>query len=110
MSRILDAKADVWVLTETHDELDLRPTHVPVSTTQRPAGPPGARWTTIWTRFPVLSVIPTRDPVRTVAALLQAPGEEVVLFRTVLPWHCDRGPEGDARNWQEQYRVIGEQC
>jgi hypothetical protein len=106
---ILGAEADIWVLTETHDDLDLRPTHVPISTTQRETGRLGGRWTTIWSRFPVLSVIPTRDPGRTVAALLQAPREQIVVFGTVLPWHSDRGPDGDARNWQEQYRVTGEQ-
>lgn len=56
--RLRREPADVWILTETHDDLDLSSSHSAVSTVQRPTGRAGGRWTTIWTRWPVLEVLP----------------------------------------------------
>lgn len=106
----LDATpADIWVLTETHDDLDLSDTHGAVSTLQRPTGRAGGRWTTIWCRWPVVQQIEVEDPVRTVAAIFEAPAGPVAVYGTVLPWHSDKGPSGDARNWTEQDRVLPQQ-
>jgi hypothetical protein len=87
--RWLDAvDADVWVLTETHDSVSPGPGYSAVSTGQpdRP-GEPGERWATIWSRLPTEPLPPTRDPARTVAALVQPPhGAPLVVYGTVLPW------------------------
>lgn len=106
-----DAEADVWVLTETHDELDLSATHTQVSTEQRPTGRRGGRWTTIWSRFPVLATPAVSDTARTVAALLDSPLGRLLVYGTVMPWGNDSGPEPDApaRGWAEQDRVLPEQ-
>jgi exonuclease III len=115
---ILDANpADVWVLTETHDDFDLTPAHQPIHSAQRPvrSGPDvrlGSRWVSIWSRFPVRERLSVRDPERTAAALLDTPVGALIVFGTVLPWHSDRGChpiDTDVPNWSEQYRVIGEQ-
>jgi len=99
--------ADIWVLTETHDDLDLSETHTAVSTPQRPTGRAGGRWTTIWSRWPVLEQIEVEDPIRTVAALIDAPMGRVAVYGTVLPWHSDPGPSGEpVKNWSEQDRVL----
>ena len=107
LARLLARPADLWILTETHDDLDLSATHTAVSTAQRPARPAGERWTTTWTRWPVLERIPVSDPLRTVAALLQAPGGTIAVYGTVLPWHSDHGPGTvKAKYWSEQDRVL----
>lgn len=102
--------ADVWVLTETHDDLSLAETHAAISTTPRAPNKlkPGARWTTIWSRFPVLERVPTQDPDRTVAALLDAPVRPLLVYGTVLPWHSDPGPDptSPAKAWAEMDRVL----
>lgn len=101
------ADADVWVLTETRDALDLAPAYRPVSSEARPKG---ERWVTLWSRLPLIHVLEVRDPVRTVAALYEGPAGPVVVYGTVLPWHADRGTDGLARNWTEHHRVIPEQA
>ncbi len=106
LARLRAEDADVWVLTETHDQLDLAATHVPVSTVQRPTGRTGGRWATIWTRWPVLERLPVEDPLRTVAALLESPVGPLVVYGTVLPWGTDPGPTGKARGWSEMDRVL----
>jgi endonuclease/exonuclease/phosphatase family metal-dependent hydrolase len=57
--------------------------------------------------------LPVRDEERTVAAVIETPVGLLMVFGTVLPWHCDRGRhERDAvvPNWSEHYRVIVEQA
>src|SRR5665647_2392857 len=80
--------ADVWVLTETHNSVSPGPEYSAASTgySERP-GEPGERWVTIWSRLPIEPLPPTRDPARTVAALVQPPdGAPLVVYGTVLPW------------------------
>jgi hypothetical protein len=107
LAQLIAADADVWVLTETHDDLRLPETYTAVSTDPRPTGRAGGRWTTIWSRWPVVRVIKVDDPVRTVAVLLRGPSGDVAVYGTVLPWHSDPGP-GDvpAKAWTEQDRVL----
>ncbi len=104
--RLVAEAADVWVLTETHDDLDLSPSHCALSTVQRPTGRVGGRWTTIWTRWPVVESIAVDDPIRTVAAVLRSPVGDVLVYGTVLPWGTDPGPAGTSRGWTEMDRVL----
>jgi endonuclease/exonuclease/phosphatase family metal-dependent hydrolase len=108
LARLRDESADVWVLTETHDDLDLSPTHVPISTAPRPNRPPGSRWTSIWSCWPIIERLDVGDPVRTVAALLRGPDGPLVIYGTVLPWQTDAGPnaEAPAKGWTEHHRVL----
>lgn len=108
LARLRAESADLWVLTETHDDLDLSHSdYVAISTHQRPTGRAGGRWATIWSRWPVLQGIDVDDPVRTVAALLDSPVGRLAVYGTVVPWHSDPGPgDGPARNWSEQDRVL----
>lgn len=104
---VAGADADVWVLTETHDALDLHPAYRPVSSR---AHGQGERWVTVWSRLPLLGEVAVRDTVRTAAALYEGPAGPILVYGTVLPWHADRGPDGRARNWTEHHRVIPEQA
>jgi endonuclease/exonuclease/phosphatase family metal-dependent hydrolase len=106
LRRIHEMDCDVWILTETHDDLDLGAGHHKVSTTQRVTGRAGARWTTIWSRFPISEVVPVEDSNRTVAALLATSTGPLLVYGTVLPWHSDRGPSADAKSWVEHHRVV----
>jgi endonuclease/exonuclease/phosphatase family metal-dependent hydrolase len=103
--------ADVWVLTETHDDLDLSATHRAIHSDQRYSAP-GGRWTTLWTSLPLIERLPTADTRRCVAARLDAgDGGEVIVYGTVLPWNGDVGPvkERPARGWEEFPRVVSGQ-
>lgn len=112
--RVLQRRdADVWVLTETHDELDLSATHQPVRSPQRFRRDQASRWVTIWTRYPVRQVLATADPSRCVAVRLDggSAGDDVIVYGTVLPWYDDAGPDTAQRSkgWSEFYRVTPEQ-
>lgn len=106
LRRILEMDCDVWVLTETHDELDLGSEYTAISTTPRLTKREGSKWTTIWSRLPVVKTLAVEDSNRTVAALLESPVGPLLVFGTVLPWHTDLGASGDGKNWSEFYRVV----
>ena len=99
--------ADIWVLTETRDVLDLGPAYRSVASQDRGGG---ERWVTLWSRLPLIQEVTVRDEMRTAAALYEGPAGPILVYGTVLPWHTDHGPEGTARNWTEHYRVIPEQA
>jgi hypothetical protein len=63
---LLSKYADVWVLTETNAALDLGGEFSPVTSEPRKVPDKGARWVTIWSRFPVVRPVPVPDPRRQV--------------------------------------------
>lgn len=111
VAHLISLRADVWVLTETHDDLDLSPSHVPIHSEHRYATP-GGRWTTIWTTLPIIERLATSDPRRCVAARLDAGAAgDLIVYGTVLPWNGDVGPNDaqPARGWEEFHRVVPQQ-
>jgi endonuclease/exonuclease/phosphatase family metal-dependent hydrolase len=98
LEQMVSIDADIWVLTETHD--DLRPptsgSWHQVSTDQRPQDAEdvkdGSRWATIWSRLPVIEhVRPDYDPVRATAGVIDTPLGRLLIFGTVFPWYHDAG-------------------
>jgi hypothetical protein len=102
--------ADIWVLTETHDDLDPGGDYLPIPSAPRAHAPVGERWVTIWSHYKCLETVAVHDAERTVAALYDTPFGHLVVYGTVLPWHADRGPTETAKNWTEQYRIVPEQA
>ena len=94
LRRLREMNCDVWILTETHDDLDLGADYQAVSTTPRPNKRAGSRWTTIWSRLPIVKSVAVEDLNRTVAVLLESPVGPLIVFGTVLPWNTDRGANG----------------
>jgi hypothetical protein len=108
LDHLKSLEADVWVLTETHDDLDLSASHTAIHSESRYATP-GGRWTTIWTSLPVIELLSTSDPRRCVAVRLDAgKAGEIIVYGTVLPWNGDAGPgvTPPARGWDEFHRVV----
>jgi hypothetical protein len=103
--------ADIWVLTETHDDLAPSPDHHPVHSAPRPKNwrgiREGSRWVTIWSRYPIVPcAIQVGDPERSVCALLDlGADQQLLVYGTVLPWKGDRGKF----DWSEHHRVILEE-
>lgn len=103
------ANADIWVLTETRDELNLGSAYTGISSIPRERGGPTARWVTIWSRFPMLSSVEVRDTSRTVAAIFDTPLGPLLVYGTVMPWKSDRDPT-DTIDWAKHHRIVPEQA
>ena len=106
--------ADIWVLTETHDDLELPEPYCKVSSEQRPffskgKVKSGSRWVTIWSRFPLVQKISVPDPFRMVAAILDAPKGHLVIAGIVLPWSGDKSDhpsDKSPKGWENHKRVL----
>jgi endonuclease/exonuclease/phosphatase family metal-dependent hydrolase len=117
LRKVLESNAaDIWILTETHDDLvPSRCTHFAHSG-PRPKNwnsiREGSRWVSIWSKYPVIRdlSLETQDSLRTVAALIDlGTSGKLLVYGTVIPWKNDRQYEG-IKNWSEHHRVIPEQC
>jgi len=105
--------ADIWVLTETHDDL-VPPGCAHVAHSEpRPKNwsgiRDGSRWVSIWSRFPIAGIVrlPAADLERTVVARIElSPSETMFVYGTVMPWKGDRGKF----DWSEHHRIVPEQC
>ncbi len=80
---------DILVITENHDSFEHGLAHVHSSALGRDGWARdrnGHRWVTICSRFGLVP-LPTRDHVRSAAALALLPGgRSLIVFGTVLPW------------------------
>ena len=91
-------QADIWVLTETHDDLRPAQCEFVAHTEPRPKNWPGirrgSRWVSIWSRFPIIAnvTLSTADRERTIAVLLDVgQSRKMIVYGTVMPWRGDRG-------------------
>lgn len=115
VAAISESDPDIVVLTETHDRM--RPEGEgwsPVHSEPRPGCEQGERWVSLWVRpeVAVTAIIDTLDPLRTVAALLDHQGRQLLIYATVMPWRTDGGDEPSdppRANWSEHRRVIPDQ-
>lgn len=105
--------ADIWVLTETHDDLAPPDCLNYAHSNDRPKNwsgiRSGSRWVSIWSRYPIIEQIwlDSTDHERTVVALLDiGNSNRLLIYGTVLPWKGDRQTPG----WSEHHRVIPQQC
>lgn len=109
---VAENDADVWVLTETHDDLVPSAAQYVAHSQPRPKNwsgiRPGSRWVSIWSRWPIIAEVslPEADRERTVAALIDVGSQKLLVYGTVLPWKGDRGKF----DWSEHHRVIPLQC
>ena len=115
IAAISQSDPDIVVLTETHDRI--RPDGQgwsPVHSKPRPRVETGERWVSLWVspNVAISEVIETIDPLRTVAALLNHQGHQLLIYATVMPWHSDGGDEPSdppRAHWSEHRRVVPEQ-
>ncbi|MDX2239528.1 MAG: hypothetical protein NW224_02485 [Leptolyngbyaceae cyanobacterium bins.302] len=107
LDKIREINADVWVLTETHEVIDLKNSYESIpSTPIENYHKPGENLTTIWTRWTVLNRLQTFDPNFAVCAEIDSPLGAMMIYGTVIPYANDKGISGTAKRWEEQRRSI----
>jgi endonuclease/exonuclease/phosphatase family metal-dependent hydrolase len=86
--RMAEVDADIWILTETHVDHSpgdgCRGIHTPPVTERRPEA---ERWVGIWSRHPMTPIDEPAPRGRgTLAALIDTPIGELVVYGCVIPW------------------------
>jgi hypothetical protein len=109
LQQLSEINADIWVLTETNAVITPGDTYFGVASTAQgelPYRSKGENLTTIWSRWAIKKQYTTFAEAIAVCSEIHTPFGDLVVYGTVLPWHADKGPEGTAKNWEEQYKSI----
>lgn len=98
--------ADLWILTETHEVIDLGDGYISAATDPSPRKPrPGESCAVIWSRWPLLERIPTYDDREAVCVVVKSPLGEMIVYGSILPYHGYRGPHGTSGPWVPAARL-----
>lgn len=114
LTKLREIDADIWVLTETHDDISPGPEYDYLAT-EPVRKPPtrhaaGERRTIVWTRWPIVQPIEEDFAHRTACVRLQTPLGGLVVFGTIIPYSGrDCPPYGKLRRWDAHYAAIGVQ-
>jgi len=107
MDKIREVGADLWILTETHEVIDLSDTHHGASTTPSARKPmPGEACATVWSRWPILQNITTSDPSEAVCVEVAHPDGPLLVYGSIIAYAGYKGRDGKSRMWEEHYRFI----
>jgi endonuclease/exonuclease/phosphatase family metal-dependent hydrolase len=103
LNKIHEINADVWVLTETSQAIDLWSDYEPVESC---AHNDSENLSTIWSRWKVLRILPTFDSTWAVCAEIDSPFGAMIIYGTVITYANDKGVNGTAKRWEEHRRSI----
>jgi exonuclease III len=107
-ARIAELDADIWILTETSNAIDLTKSHpysVPSAPLER-AGDTRENWVTIWSKYPLTPIDTDGGSLTACARVDHAPGGHLIVYGTVLPYSGDPGPDGTSKGWAEFMRIV----
>ena len=89
LDKIGDLRADIWILTETHDailpDIDYHVASSPTVTDPPICHNDGEHKASIWSRWPIIRQVRTSTDHRAICAILDTPRGEIVVYGTVLP-------------------------
>jgi endonuclease/exonuclease/phosphatase family metal-dependent hydrolase len=123
--KIGEIDADIWVLTETSEQVVIDGYHS-LATPTLSLRQADERTTMLWSRWPLREVpvllgtratedpprvypsytVSSRDTAPTVCAIVEAPGTPLLLYGTVIAHFADRGIHGTSEYNHEQYETI----
>lgn len=107
MEKIRDVGADLWILTETHEVIDLSETHHGAATTPSSRKPrPGEACATVWSRWPILRRIDTSDPSEAVCVEVAHTDGPLLVYGSIIAYAGYKGPDGNSPMWAQHYRFI----
>lgn len=113
IKKLEDIAADIFILTETSELIDLQPEYNAVKSKEfehykdQP-------WITIWSRWKILEELETFNAYRTACCLIDAPFGPIIIYGTIIPYHMagvsgNRYPEKGKKVWQLHLEDIIDQ-
>lgn len=105
LQEIVRQKADIWVLTETHNTVALPGYKSVVSDPIPGYHQAGEACAAIWSRWP-LKRVPTADNLATVCAELQTPLGLMLIYGTIITYGADGVYEGIAKPWELHRKAV----
>lgn len=107
MEKIREVNADIWILTETHEVIDLSGTHHGAATYPSPRKPrQGESCAAVWSRWPIQRRIDTSDNSEAVCVEVEHPERPLLVYGSIIAYGGYKGPDGISRMWEQHYRFI----
>ncbi len=112
-AKLSDIAADIFVLTETSELINLQPEYQAVKSQEFELYK-NQPWITIWSRWKVVEEIETFNSFRTACCLLEAPFGPLIIYGTIIPYHMagvsgNRYPDKGKKVWQLHIEDIIDQ-
>ncbi|NEX63345.1 endonuclease/exonuclease/phosphatase family protein [Noviherbaspirillum galbum] len=101
--------ADIWILTETSDAIQLPGFSFAASDKGCSSYAAGESSATIWSRFPIRRVLQTFDATSSVCAEIHSDIGQLLVYGTIITYANDRG-DGTKKRWEEHRRAIQAQA
>jgi len=86
LEQIEKINADILLLTETSDAINLEPIYNSVKSIPFDRNP-NEQWITIWSKWKIKNKIETFDNKRTTCALIKSPFGNLIIYGTIIPYH-----------------------
>ena len=107
LEKIREINADIWILTESHELIDLSDTHHGAATEPSYRKPrPGEYCAAVWSRWPIMERVETSDSTEAVCVEVEHPNGPLLVYGSIIPWDGCKGLDGNAGRWEEHYRYI----
>ncbi len=108
IEKIREMGADIWILTETHEVIDLSETHHGAATTPSLRKPrPGEACAAIWSRWPILRRIDTADSSEALCVEVDHPDQPLLVYGSIIAYAGYKGSDGKSQMKEQHYRYIG---
>lgn len=105
IAKIEDIKADIVVLTETTDKVDLSNGGFTCVTPHK-KNTYDKYWSTIWSKLPITHPIDCDDNETAVCAQIETPSGALIVYGTIIPYHAYKGLSGKSGKWAEHEKSI----
>lgn len=103
---IKSTKADLWILTESNQNISLNGYHSISTNPAQGYHTEGECFAMLLSRWPILRTIPTHDPVFAVCAELDSPFGPMIAYGTIITYANDRGRSRKSARWVEHRKSI----
>ncbi|MCC8358367.1 endonuclease/exonuclease/phosphatase family protein [Salinimicrobium sediminilitoris] len=112
-SKLNNIAADIFILTETSELINLAPEYKAVKSKEFELYK-DQPWITIWSRWKVVEEIETSNSFRTACCLIEAPFGPIIIYGTIIPYHMagvngNRYPDKGKKVWQLHVEDIIDQ-
>lgn len=87
LAKIAEVNADILVLTETSDAINLSGLYSFSISSESYKRTPNEQWVTVWSKWNIAEQIMTFDNFRTASGIVCTPFGNLIVFGTIIPYH-----------------------
>jgi exonuclease III len=107
IDKIKEVNADLWILTETNVAISPGDNYFSAATLPVPNYHSlGESFTSIWTKWRMLRLIPTFDAEMAICIEVESPFGPMIVYGTIITYANDPGTKNTSKRWVEHRKSI----